>query len=48
MITTRVYAEEPASSPTVKVAEVVETDSYVTGQDSYETTIVVDDPGRKR
>ncbi len=42
VLTTRVYAEEPVpdSVEKVKVAELVETDSYVTGQESYETTIV--------
>jgi hypothetical protein len=47
VITTRVYAEEPASAAPVKVAELTETDSYVTGQESYETTIVVDNLGTK-
>lgn len=42
VVTTRVYAEEPVpdSEEKTKVAELIETDSYVTGQDSYETTIV--------
>ncbi len=49
VVTTRVYAEEPISptepEPKFKVAELTETDSYVTGQESYETTIVVDNLG---
>jgi hypothetical protein len=42
VVITRVYAEEPVpdSEEKAKVAELIETDSYVTGQDSYETTIV--------
>ncbi len=46
-ITTHVDAEEPVEEgkPAVKAAEVVETDSYVAGQDSYETTIVVNNLG---
>ncbi len=44
VVSTVVYAEEPlvdTPEQKVKVAELVETDSYVTGQESYETTIVV-------
>ncbi len=42
VVTTRVAAEEPVPDSTdkVKVAELTETDSYVTGQESYETTIL--------
>ncbi len=47
VVTTEVFAEEPlvASEQKVKVAKLTETDSYVTGQESYETTIVVDNLG---
>ncbi len=42
VITTSVYAIEPED---IRVAELTETDSYITGQDSYETTIVVKNLG---
>ncbi len=49
VITTEVYAEEPVEETEpvefVKVAKLTETDSYVTGAESYETTIVVDNLG---
>jgi hypothetical protein len=43
-VVTEVYADEPlaSSEQKVKVAKLTETDSYVAGQESYETTIVVD------
>ena len=48
-ITTEAYAEEPVEgvepAEFVKVAKLTETDSYVTGAESYETTIVVDNLG---
>jgi hypothetical protein len=47
VITTQVTANEPTDGEPVKVAELTETDSYVTGQDSYETTIVVINLGTK-
>jgi len=40
-VTTQVYAEESEGEAKVRVAEVVETDTYVAGRDSYETTITV-------
>ncbi len=47
VITTQVTANEPTDGEPIKVAELTETDSYVTGQDSYETTIVVINLGTK-
>jgi hypothetical protein len=44
VVTTHVTADENSPSPSkevVEVAELTETDIYVTGQDSYETTITV-------
>ncbi len=50
VVTTHVYAEEPIEEGTnsFKVAELTETDSYVIGQDSYETTITVKNLGDSR
>ena len=46
VVTTHVYAEEPVSgAPSVRVAELTETDSYVIGQDSYETTVTIKNLG---
>ena len=47
VITTQVYAEEtvPGTELKVKVAELTETDTYITGQDSYETQVIVDNIG---
>jgi hypothetical protein len=39
-VITKVDADEPGDGTPIAVAELVETDSYVTGQESYETTIV--------
>ena len=48
VVTTHVDAEEPTAGEPFKVAEVTETDSYITGQDSYETTITVKNLGDSR
>jgi hypothetical protein len=48
VVTTHVDAEEPTAGAPFKVAEVIETDSYVIGQDSYETTITVKNLGDSR
>jgi hypothetical protein len=40
VVITKVDADEPGDGAPIAVAELVETDSYVTGQESYETTIV--------
>lgn len=40
VVITKVDADEPGDGTPIPVAELVETDSYVAGQESYETTIV--------
>ncbi len=45
VIVTIADVEEPGDGAPVPVAELVETDSYVVGQESYETTIVVKNLG---
>jgi len=51
VITTHVTADElvgPNHETAVPVADVIETDSYVTGEDSYETTITIKNLGNAR
>ncbi|HWX45930.1 MAG TPA: hypothetical protein VNY52_11495 [Solirubrobacteraceae bacterium] len=49
VVTTHDYAEEPIKgAEPFKVAEVTETDSYVAGQNSYETAITVKNLGDSR
>jgi hypothetical protein len=49
LVTTRVSVEESAvTGAKVEVAEVIEEDSYITGEDNYETTVTVKNLGNAR